>query len=167
MIRAFLSIFLSFGPLLTLGTAYAISKETILIFSDTFYNLLLLGVPMGLLTTNILYINQFPDALSDAITGKNNLVVTLGKKLARWPYFIFLLLAFLSSYSMVSIFSRNLENFRYDIFLIGISLLFLFGLYICVRLFKDYESRELIRCNVNTIVLQALFSLFYIFLFLF
>jgi len=59
--------------------------------------LLSLGVPFGFLTTNILYINQFPDAESDAKTGKNHLVVTLGKKAARWGYLVILSLAFYSS----------------------------------------------------------------------
>ena len=89
-----LAIFLAFGPLLTLGTGYAISSETINLFSTEFYMLLSLGVPFGLLTTNILYINQFPDAASDASTGKNHLVVTFGKKAARWGYLIILSLAF-------------------------------------------------------------------------
>ena len=58
------------------------------LFSVDFYNAIYLGIPLGLLTTNILYINQFPDANSDAKTGKNHLVVTLGKKIARWGYLI-------------------------------------------------------------------------------
>ena len=57
-----LSIFLAFGPLLTLGTAFAISNESIYLYSDSFYHFLFFGFPMGLLTTNILFINQFPDA---------------------------------------------------------------------------------------------------------
>ena len=45
-----LSIFLAFGPLLTLGTGYAISVESIELYSNSFYALLLIGVPFGLLT---------------------------------------------------------------------------------------------------------------------
>ena len=56
--------------MLTLGTGYAISVETISLFSTEFYMLLSLGIPFGFLTTNILFINQFPDAESDALTGK-------------------------------------------------------------------------------------------------
>ena len=48
-----LAIFLAFGPLLTLGTGYAISAETIGFLTSEFYMLLLLGVPFGFLTTNI------------------------------------------------------------------------------------------------------------------
>ena len=76
-----LAIFLTFGPLLTLGAYYAISSSTIELFSQGFYNAIYFGIPFGLLTTNILFINQFPDTSSDAKTGKNHLVVTFGKKI--------------------------------------------------------------------------------------
>ena len=78
-----LTIFLTFGPLLTLGSAYAISSQTIQPFSEDFFNFLIIGIPLGLLTTNILFINQFPDYKSDKLSGKNNLVVMLGKSLSR------------------------------------------------------------------------------------
>ena len=77
------SIFLAFGPLLTLGTGFAISNETIQLFSNEFYNLLVLGIPIGILTTNILFINQYPDYTSDKKVGKNHLVVLLGKKASQ------------------------------------------------------------------------------------
>ena len=160
-----LSIFLAFGPLLTLGTAFAISSESIYLYSDAFYHFLFFGFPMGLLTTNILFINQFPDAESDAKTGKNNLVVSLGKENSRWLYLIFLSLAFISSFFMLNIFDNNIINFRSDIFIMGLLILYGFGLYINYRLFYDYKSRELIRSNVNTIVLQSVFCIFYIILF--
>ena len=74
-----LSIFLSFGPLLTLGTGFAIFNGDFA-NSEHFVNCMLIGIPMGILTTNILLINEFPDMKSDAMTGKNHLVVTFGKK---------------------------------------------------------------------------------------
>ena len=40
-----------------------------------------LSIPIGLLTTNILIINEFPDYEGDLKTGKNHLVVTFGKKI--------------------------------------------------------------------------------------
>ena len=160
-----LSIFLAFGPLLTLGTAFAISNESIYLYSDSFYHFLFFGFPMGFLTTNILFINQFPDAESDAKTGKNNLVVSLGKENSRWLYLIFLSLAFISSFFMLNIFDTNILNFRSDIFIMGLLILYGYGLYINYRLFYDYKSRELIRSNVNTIVLQSVFCIFYIILF--
>ena len=37
----------------------------------------ILGIPLGLLTTNILFINQYPDYTSDKKVGKNHLVELL------------------------------------------------------------------------------------------
>ena len=156
-----LCIFLAFGPLLTLGSGYAISIESIELFSLTFNTLVLLGIPFGFLTTNILFINQFPDAKSDAITGKNHLVVTYGKKVSRWFYLLFLTLAFLSSFYLVNILKSS-EYFNENIFVAGNVLLYLFGFSIFLKLYKNYESRELVKSNINTIVLQSLFSIFYI-----
>ena len=156
-----IAIFFAFGPLLTLGTGYAISSETISLFSSEFNILLSLGIPFGLLTTNILFINQFPDAISDAKTGKNHLVVTFGKKASRWGYLIILSLAFYSSVYLTSLLDVH-QYFSAEVFIIGNAVLYLFGLYIFTRLYRDYEKRELVNSNINTIILQSLFSIFYI-----
>ena len=156
-----LAIFLAFGPLLTLGTGYAISSETIGFLSSEFYMLLTLGVPFGFLTTNILYINQFPDAESDAKTGKNHLVVTLGKKAARWGYLVILSLAFYSSVYLNDLLYVH-ENFNPNVFLVGNAALYLFGLSIFMKLLKNYQKRELVNANIQTIILQSLFCVFYI-----
>lgn len=156
-----LAIFLAFGPLLTLGTGYAISSETIGFLSSEFYMLLSLGVPFGFLTTNILYINQFPDAESDAKTGKNHLVVTLGKKAARWGYLVILSLAFYSSVYLNDLLNVH-ENFNSNVFLVGNAVLYLFGLSIFMKLLKNYQKRELVNANIQTIILQTLFCVFYI-----
>lgn len=74
-----LSSFLNFGPLMTAGAVYGISGH---VGWDGF----LLGIPIGLLTLAILWINEFPDAPSDKATGKTHLVATLGTKSARWGY---------------------------------------------------------------------------------
>ena len=155
------AIFFAFGPLLTLGTGYAISSETITLFSSEFNMLLSLGIPFGLLTTNILFINQFPDAESDSKTGKNHLVVTFGKKASRWGYLIILSLAFYSSVYLTSLLDVH-QYFNAEVFIIGNAVLYLFGLYIFSRLYRDYEKRELVNSNINTIILQSLFSIFYI-----
>lgn len=156
-----LAIFLAFGPLLTLGTGYAISAETIVFLSSEFYMLLSLGVPFGFLTTNILYINQFPDAESDAKTGKNHLVVTLGKKAARWGYLVILSLAFYSSVYLNDLLNVH-ENFNSNVFLVGNAVLYLFGLSIFMKLLNNYQKRELVNANIQTIILQTLFCVFYI-----
>ena len=160
-----LAIFLSFGPLMTLGALLAISSSTIEVFSDQFYLALLLGIPHGLLTTNILYINQYPDSSSDAITGKNHLVVTFGKKNARWGYLIILCAAFLSSILLIPILELYLVSFNKNIFLVGNILLFAYGLYAFSNLYKNYNKRELIKSNLMTIYLQIFYGLFTIFIF--
>ena len=154
-----LAIFLSFGPLMTLGALFAISSSTIELFSDLFYMALLLGIPHGLLTTNILYINQYPDTVSDAKTGKNHLIVTFGKKNARWGYLLILIAAFISSILLIP----SLEmfgDFNKNIFIIGNFALFAYGLFAFINLYKNYDKRELIHSNLKTIYLQIFYGLF-------
>ena len=146
-----LAIFLAFGPLLTLGTGYAIFNGDF-INSEHFTSCLLLGIPLGLLTTNILLINEFPDMKSDAKTGKNHLVVTFGKKNSRWIYLIILLLAVISSYYM----STEIAN---QLLLIPTIFCTLFGLFIFKHILSHYEQRSLVKANWNTIGLQAIFSI--------
>ena len=149
-----LAIFLSFGPLMTLGALFAISSSTIELFSDLFYMALLLGIPHGLLTTNILYINQYPDTVSDAKTGKNHLIVTFGKKNARWGYLLILITAFISSVLLIP----SLEmfgDFNKNIFIIGNFTLFAYGLFAFINLYKNYDKRELIHSNLKTKVLAS------------
>ena len=159
-----LAIFLSFGPLMTLGALFAISSSTIELFSDLFYMALLLGIPHGLLTTNILYINQYPDTVSDAKTGKNHLIVTFGKKNARWGYLLILITAFMSSILLIP----SLEmfgDFNKNIFLIGNFALFAYGLFAFINLYKNYDKRELIHSNLKTIYLQIFYGLFIVIFF--
>ena len=159
-----LAIFLSFGPLMTLGALFAISSSTIELFSDLFYMALLLGIPHGLLTTNILYINQYPDTVSDAKTGKNHLIVTFGKKNARWGYLLILIAAFISSILLIP----SLEmfgDFNKNIFLIGNFALFAYGLFAFINLYKNYDKRELIHSNLKTIYLQIFYGLFIVIFF--
>ena len=146
-----IAIFLAFGPLLTLGTGYAIFNGA---FEESvhFVNCLLMGIPLGLLTTNILLINEFPDMKSDATTGKNHLVVTFGKKASRWIYLVLLFLAVGSSFYMY----QEMNNIY---LLIPTIFCLLFGLYIFKHILKHYELRSLVDANWKTIGLQALYSI--------
>ena len=119
-----------------------------------------MGIPFGFLTTNILYINQYPDTNSDATTGKNHLIVTLGKKNARWGYLLILFAAFGSSIYLTDILVENLLNFNKNIFYIGNALLFLYGLLAFKNLYINYNNRELIHSNLKTIYLQIFYGLF-------
>jgi 1,4-dihydroxy-2-naphthoate octaprenyltransferase len=72
-----LAIFLAFGPLLTLA-GYAAGGAP-LAWAGA-----LVGVPAGLWTTGILWVNCIPDCPGDQASGKWNLVATLGRRNARW-----------------------------------------------------------------------------------
>ena len=146
-----LTIFLTFGPLITLGTAFAIFNGDLSMAQEHLMNCLYIGIPMGLLTTNILLINEFPDMKSDTKTNKNHLVVTFGKKASRW---IYLLILGLTAYTTLML----ADSVGSEKLLIPLAILVLYGGYVFSILFKKYESRELVAANWGTITLQALFS---------
>ena len=154
-----LSIFLSFGPLLTLGTGFAIASDTILLYSKEFYNLLILGIPIGLLTTNILFINQYPDYTSDKKVGKNHLVVILGKKASRWRYVINTAVAIGSLYFISENILNDTQGLLFLYILIPVSMIYSY--YLISGLFKYYNSRELIKYNIHTIYFHMFFSFIY------
>jgi 1,4-dihydroxy-2-naphthoate polyprenyltransferase len=139
-----LFIGLCFGPLMTAGTYTAMTGAV-------HAGALLVGVPIGLLTTAILWINEFPDARSDAVVGKNHLVVTLGKRAARFGFLALIIGAFGMTAALV---------------LTGVvslwALASLLALPLAVRavvvLFRHYDDRALVKGNARTIQLQALFG---------
>tara|TARA_B100001093_G_scaffold151185_1_gene143905 strand:- start:1982 stop:3304 length:1323 start_codon:yes stop_codon:yes gene_type:complete len=152
-------IFLTFGPLLTLGSAFAMSNIPLDITYDVLKEFILVGIPLGLLTTNILFINQFPDYNSDKKSDKINLVVLFGKKFSRWIYLLNLLLVFYGIYYFSQELGELLPSFNYNIFYYIFSALFLYGLYIFSGLFKYYDSRKLINYNIHTIYYQIIFCI--------
>ena len=105
-----LTIFLTFGPLLTLGSFFAMSNTSIEISFQLLQNFLLIGVPLGLLTTNILLINQFPDLKSDKKSNKINLVVLFGKKYSRWIYLANLFVIYITT---IYFFKDSFQTFYY------------------------------------------------------
>lgn len=133
---------LSFGPFLVAGTIYALAGE---VSAGTF----LAGLPIGLLTAAILWVNEFPDAPSDEKTGKRNLVVVLGRRNARWGYAALLVLAFASLPVLVAA----------GVLPVGV-LLGLVSAPLAVRttriVFEHYEDRELVAASAGTIQLHLL-----------
>lgn len=69
----------NFGVLMTLGSYYVQTQSL-----D--WEPVLAGIPLMLLTTAILYINEFPDYKADKKVGKKTLVVRLGRKKALYVY---------------------------------------------------------------------------------
>lgn len=83
------TIFLAFGPVLSLGAYYAITG---ILRPEGFW----VGLPLGFLITAILWINEFPDLEADTAATKQHLVVRLGLRKARWIYAGLMLAPFLS-----------------------------------------------------------------------
>lgn len=140
-----LLIGLNFGPFATAGAVYAMTGRVVL--SD-----FLVGVPIGLLTTAILWINQFPDVESDRRMDKINLVVVLGKERARWGFLLLLAAAFgLTLYWLVS-----------GVLPLG-AILILGGLPLAWNAgriaLNEYDQRTLVRANAITIQLQLVAGL--------
>tara|TARA_B100000963_G_scaffold343609_1_gene345631 strand:+ start:43 stop:1365 length:1323 start_codon:yes stop_codon:yes gene_type:complete len=152
-----LTIFLSFGPLLTVGSAIAMSTNTIVLDYQNLRDFILIGIPLGLLTTNILFINQFPDYNSDKISGKINLVVLFGKKLSRWIFLLNVTLTIFFSYFLKNVISSKVLNFNETAYSVIISILALYGIIISLGLFKNYNKRSLVYFNIQTIYYQIFF----------
>ena len=140
-----LLIGLCFGPIITGGTYTALT-------GDITAASLWIGVPTGLLTTAILWINEFPDAESDARTGKNHLVITLGKAAARWGYLALLAGAFVALLALVA---DGMAPAAGAIAILAAPLAW----QATTTLFREYETRTLVKGNQGTIMLQATFGL--------
>ena len=131
---------MNFGPLATAGTVYALTGQVSLVD-------FLIGVPIGLLTTAILWINQFPDEQADRQAGKINLVVVMGARRARWGYLLLLVAAFgLLLYWLIT-----------GLLPVGMLLAFLslpLAIYAVRIAFREYYQRSLIKANSATIQLH-------------
>ncbi|MCB0592801.1 MAG: UbiA family prenyltransferase [Lewinellaceae bacterium] len=142
-----LGIALAFGPLVTAGLVYVMTQQ----LNPMAF---LIGLPVGLLTANILLINEFPDAASDATTGKNHLVVTFGKEKSTYIYLAILLMSFIINLAIVWLLPGL------NIWLVAVSFLSIIGgLLIFGHIRQHYNDRELVLSNKNTIALSALTGL--------
>lgn len=135
---------LSFGPLMTAGTVFALSGTVRPID-------FLLGVPIGLLTAAILWINEVPDTPSDVATGKLHLVATLGEANARWGYLALLGVAYALLGAAVAF-----GPLPATVLLAWLTLPV--AVYATVILFRHYADRTLVRANAATIGLHLLFG---------
>jgi 1,4-dihydroxy-2-naphthoate polyprenyltransferase len=135
-----LSIGMAFGPLITLGVGYVLTG---MYHVDAF----LAGIPAGLLTANILLINQIPDAEGDAATGKNHLVVTFGPKVAAWIYVGILASAIASIVWLAQLWNAP---YLYAAAAIGA----IYGAWVVQWMFTHLHERSLVKANINTIYLQ-------------
>ena len=68
-----LSILVCFGPLIVAGITFVLTD-------NIGYQDFLIGLPLSIMMTTCLWVNEYPDIKSDAIAGKNNLAVIFGAK---------------------------------------------------------------------------------------
>lgn len=78
---------LGFGPLMVMGTAFVLTGQYTLLAG-------LVSVTPFFLVSNLLLLNQFPDAAPDAQVGRRHLLVVAGPQTAARVYVVFLILAF-------------------------------------------------------------------------
>lgn len=88
-------ILLAFGPLPVLGTYYALTKDLSLLP-------VLASLPLSLLITNIIWINEIPDMESDKKSGKLTLVARIGTYGAVVVYDLIAVFAFASLILLVA-----------------------------------------------------------------
>jgi 1,4-dihydroxy-2-naphthoate polyprenyltransferase len=93
-----LTIFLAFGPVLSLGAYYALTGRAA---AEGFY----VGLPLAFLITAILWINEFPDLEADTAAAKEHLVARLGLRRARQVYAGLMLAPFLSLPLLMELFN--------------------------------------------------------------
>lgn len=133
-----LTIFLNFGVFPTVGAYYVQARSFSL-------EVFLASIPIGLLMTNVLVINEFPDYQADKQVGKKHLVVRLGKKSARWLYLSILI----SSYMVIIIFALLGMISRFTLLsLLTVPLAIKIG----INTWKHYAGyKDLLPSNVGTI----------------
>jgi 1,4-dihydroxy-2-naphthoate octaprenyltransferase len=88
-------VFVFFGPVAVVGTYYVQARTA----SPAVW---LASIPVGLLITAILVVNNLRDIHTDAATGKHTLAVRLGETGTRWEYLLCLGAAYLSVAVMVA-----------------------------------------------------------------
>jgi len=144
-----LCIGLCFGPLIVAGARAVLDRG---LTASSLTESLLLGAVLGLLTTAILWINEFPDEAGDRAAGKNNLVVVLGRRAARWGF-----LALLSAAPVLLLVSALLGLVPMGA-LLGL-LIAPLGVFAVRVAFRHYDDRQLIAANQATVKLQLVAGL--------
>lgn len=140
---------LCFGPLMVLGARAVLDGG---LTDATIIESLWTGGALGLLTTAILWINEFPDLESDKATGKTNLVVVLGKPAARVGYALILLGAF---GCVVGGALTGALPMTALLALLAVPM----GIYATAIAWKHFEDRSLVRANKMTIYQQSVVGL--------
>jgi 1,4-dihydroxy-2-naphthoate octaprenyltransferase len=138
---------LNFGILMTLG-AYYVQAQVISCVT------IVPSIPVALLITAVLYINEFQDYRADEATGKRTLVVRLGRKNAARGYAVIMALVYLTTLFGV------IMNEMPESTLIALATLPLSILAARRAMISYEESLELIPANASTVLTHLLTGLF-------
>lgn len=141
----------TYGVFMTMG-AYFVQTGS---YSWTVF---LLSLPVSLFISNVLLINQFPDADSDAKSGKQTLVVRLGKRTAKNV----LITCFVIGYVIVAL----LPVFGYAPYYLYVAFLSLPFAYQAIRYaskYYDKNAADLIPSNAHTAITHLFSGLLLVF----
>ncbi|ASS76321.1 1,4-dihydroxy-2-naphthoate octaprenyltransferase [Tumebacillus algifaecis] len=84
-----LSVFIVMGPLIVLGTYYAMVK---ILYGHVILN----ALPFGLLAAAVVHAKNLRDLEHDRQIGKRTLATFLGERKAKWEFYLLLLLSYLT-----------------------------------------------------------------------
>lgn len=122
-------VFVFFGLIAVTGTAY-LQTGTWSSFA------LLLAIPIGLLVTNILVINNLRDLPTDSVAGKRTLAVRMGDRATRMQYSLFIALAYIIPLSRVL-------GYHHDLWLMLPWITLPFAVFLASRVLSPISGREL------------------------
>jgi 1,4-dihydroxy-2-naphthoate octaprenyltransferase len=132
-----LGILIAFGVLCVMGSFYVQAQTFAL-------EPLLLSLPVGLLITAVLWINEFPDFNADKAVGKNHWVIRLGKRRAAVGYTVIMIV----TYVLIAVYAV-----AYNLWLVLALAMFPNALKISSNALKNYDNiPALIPSNAGTIM---------------
>ena len=144
----------TFGVMMTMGAFYV---------QTGYYSLqaLLISLPVAIFISNVLLINQFQDAESDARSGKKTLVVRLGKRKAKNV----LITCFLAAYAIIALLPV-LGFAPYTFYVAFLSIPFAVQAIRYAQKNYDKNSADLIPSNAHTAITHLFTGLLLVFAFL-
>ncbi|WP_256760971.1 prenyltransferase [Cohnella sp. WQ 127256] len=144
----------TYGVFMTLGAYYVQTGH---------YSLqaLLISLPVALFISNVLLINQFPDAESDAKTDKKTLVVRLGKKQAKNV----LIISFVVGYAIIALLPL-FDYGPYTLYFAFLSIPFAWQAIRYAQRNYDKNATDLIPSNAHTAINHLFNGLLLVFAFL-
>lgn len=144
----------TYGVLMTMGAFYVQTGYFSL-------QIFLLSLPVAILITNVLVINQFQDAVSDQKSGKSTLVVRLGKRKAK----NFLIGSFIIAYGIIGLLPI-LGYAPYALYFAFLSLPFTIQAIRYIHNNYDKTPVDLISGNAHTAIAHLFAGLLLVFAFL-